>query len=71
MQYRPLGNTGIQVSVVSFGAGPIAGLMTSPQRADDQLRTIARAIELGVNWFDTAATYAEGRSEECLGRALS
>jgi L-galactose dehydrogenase/L-glyceraldehyde 3-phosphate reductase len=71
MHYRPLGSTGIQVSVISFGAGPIAGLMTSPQRADDQRRTIARAIELGVNWFDTAATYAEGRSEECLGRALS
>jgi aryl-alcohol dehydrogenase-like predicted oxidoreductase len=71
MHYRPLGSTGIQVSTVSFGAGPIAGLMTSPQRADDQRRTIARAIELGINWFDTAATYGEGRSEESLGRALS
>ena len=71
MHYRPLGNTGIQVSVVSFGAGPIAGLMTSPQRADDQRRTIARAIELGVNWFDTAATYGEGQSESSLGRTLS
>jgi aryl-alcohol dehydrogenase-like predicted oxidoreductase len=71
MHYRPLGDTGIQVSIVSFGAGPVAGLMTSPQRADDQRRTIARAVELGVNWFDTAATYGEGRSEESLGRILS
>lgn len=71
IQYRLLGNTGIQVSVVSFGAGPVAGLMTSPERREDQLRTIARATELGVNWFDTAATYGEGRSEECLGRALA
>lgn len=71
MEYRPLGSTGIGVSVLSFGAGPVAGLMTNPQRADDQRRTIARALELGINWFDTAATYGEGRSEECLGRTLS
>jgi aryl-alcohol dehydrogenase-like predicted oxidoreductase len=71
MEYRPLGNTGIGVSVISFGAGPVAGLMTNPQRADDQRCTIARAIELGINWFDTAATYGEGGSEECLGRTLS
>jgi aryl-alcohol dehydrogenase-like predicted oxidoreductase len=44
--------------------------MTALERFDDQRRTIARAIELGVNWFDTAATYGEGRSEECLGRVL-
>lgn len=71
MHYRPLGATGIQVSVVSFGAGPVAGLMTSPQRADDQRRTIAHAIQSGVNWFDTAATYGEGRSEACLGHVLA
>jgi aryl-alcohol dehydrogenase-like predicted oxidoreductase len=70
MLYRPLGATGIPVSIISFGAGPVAGLMTSFQRIDDQRRTIARAIELGVNWFDTAATYGDGRSEECLGRVL-
>jgi aryl-alcohol dehydrogenase-like predicted oxidoreductase len=70
MQYRPLGSTGLQVSAVSFGAGPVADLMTAPQRADDQRRTIARAIDLGVNWFDTAATYGDGRSEAALGQAL-
>jgi len=70
MQNRPLGNTGIQVSAVSFGAGPVAELMTSPQRIDDQRRTVARAVELGINWFDTAATYGEGRSEESLGRVF-
>ena len=70
MQYRALGSTGIQVSSISFGAGPVAGLMTNPQRVDDQRRTVARAFELGINWFDTAATYGGGRSEECLGRVL-
>jgi aryl-alcohol dehydrogenase-like predicted oxidoreductase len=71
MHYRPLGSTGVQVSTVSFGCGPVAALMTAPERFEDQRRTIARAVELGVNWFDTAATYGEGRSEECLGRTLS
>ena len=70
MLYRPLGKTGVNVSVVSFGAGPISALMTDQKRHDDQLRTVARAIELGVNWFDTAATYGDGKSEESLGRVL-
>src|SRR5436190_15497796 len=71
MLYRPLGNTGLQISAISCGCGPVAALMTDPARADDQRRTVARAVELGVNWFDTAATYGEGRSEQSLGRALN
>lgn len=70
MLYRPLGKTGIQVSAVSFGAGPVAELMTDSQRFSDQCRAMQRAFELGINWIDTAATYGEGRSEECLGRVL-
>lgn len=71
MQYRPLGRTGIEVSVVSFGAGPVSALMTSRDKEDQQRRVVQRAIELGINWFDTAATYGDGASEESLGRALS
>ena len=70
MLYRPLGKTGIQVSAVAFGAGPVAELMTDASRFDDQCRTLQRAAELGINWIDTAATYGEGRSEESLGRVL-
>lgn len=70
MLNRPLGRTGIDVSTVSFGAGPVSALMTSPEKRDEQRRVIERAIELGINWFDTAATYGEGRSEESLGRVL-
>jgi aryl-alcohol dehydrogenase-like predicted oxidoreductase len=70
MLYRPLGKTGINVSVVSFGAGPVSALMTSAEKRDEQRRVVRRAIELGINWFDTAATYGEGRSEESLGRVL-
>lgn len=70
MLYRPLGRTGIDISTVSFGAGPVSALMTSPEKRDEQRRVIQRAAELGINWFDTAATYGEGRSEESLGGVL-
>jgi D-threo-aldose 1-dehydrogenase len=70
MRYRPLGRTGIEISTVSFGAGPVSALLTDPQRQAEQFRTVQRAIELGINWFDTAATYGDGRSEEGLGRVL-
>jgi len=71
MDYRPLGKTGIDVSRIAFGAGPVAALMTDAARHARQRETIARALELGINWFDTAATYGQGASESCLGRVLA
>lgn len=70
MDYRTLGSTGIAVSAVAFGAGPVSQLLTG-DRPDAQRETIRRAVESGVNWFDTAATYGAGRSEENLGRGLA
>jgi aryl-alcohol dehydrogenase-like predicted oxidoreductase len=70
MLARPLGSTGIQISPISFGAGPISQLLIGDRR-NSQVETISRAVELGVNWFDTAATYGEGRSEENLGHAFA
>lgn len=69
MQYRPLGRTGIQVSALSFGAGPVPAVMTAgdPER---QRAVIARALQAGINWFDTAAGYGAGESERALGGAL-
>lgn len=69
MRYRPLGTTGLSVSELSFGAGPVSGLMTGDS-FEDQRAVVARAIELGINWFDTAAGYGAGRSEENLGLVL-
>ena len=69
MRYRPLGKTGLSVSELSFGAGPVSGLMTGDS-FEDQQAVIARAIELGIDWFDTAAGYGAGRSEENLGLVL-
>lgn len=69
MRYRPLGNSGLFVSEVSFGAGPVSGLMTHASW-ERQLAVLSRAVDLGVNWIDTAAGYGNGRSEENLGRIL-
>lgn len=69
MQYRPLGSTGLFVSAVSFGAGPVSGLLTGDAAARQEA-VVTRAIELGINWFDTAATYGNGQSEASLGAVL-
>ncbi len=70
MNRRVLGRTGVAVSAVAFGAGPVSGLMTGDDAAL-QRATVARAIECGVSWFDTAAGYGDGRSEANLGRVLA
>lgn len=69
MSYRSLGRTCLSVSRLAFGAGPVSGLLTGNDQ-ELQQRTVARAIECGINWFDTAAGYGQGRSEQNLGRAL-
>jgi aryl-alcohol dehydrogenase-like predicted oxidoreductase len=69
MQMRVFGRTGMQLSVLGFGCGAVGGLMV---RGDprDQERAVARAIEAGVNYFDTAVQYGNGESEKNLGRVL-
>src|SRR5215475_4677326 len=70
MDMRTFGRTGLQVSILGFGCGAVGGLMVrgAPQ---DQERAIARAIEAGINYFDTAAMYGNGESEKNLGRVLA
>src|ERR1700749_2829262 len=69
MEMRVFGRTGMQLSVLGFGCGAVGGLMV---RGDplDQERTIARAIDAGVNYFDAAVQYGNGESEKNLGRVL-
>ncbi len=70
MELRTLGSSGIQVSAIAFGAGPVSQLLVGTD-AQAQRQTVQQALDLGINWFDTAATYGEGQSEENLGRVLS
>ena len=69
MQTRAFGRTGMQLSVLGFGCGAVGGLMVRGD-ARDQERAVARAIETGVNYFDTAVQYGNGESEKNLGRVL-
>jgi aryl-alcohol dehydrogenase-like predicted oxidoreductase len=63
---RTLGRTGLQVSMIGLG-GYHAGF---PEKEEDSLAIIHRALDLGINFFDNADCYQEGRAEERMGKAL-
>jgi aryl-alcohol dehydrogenase-like predicted oxidoreductase len=69
-----LGKTGLDITRVGFGAWAIGGggweFGWGPQDDADSVAAIHRALELGINWIDTAAAYGFGRSEQTVGRAL-
>jgi len=67
MQYRELGRTGWKVSTISFGAWAIGGTWGHVEDSDS-LAALNRALDLGVNLFDTADVYGDGRSERLLAR---
>jgi aryl-alcohol dehydrogenase-like predicted oxidoreductase len=69
MRYRTLGRTDLSVSEIGFGAWAIGGSW-GPQNEDDSLAALHRALDLGVNFIDTAAGYGDGRSEQLIGRVL-
>lgn len=78
MKYRTLGNTGFRVSEIGFGAWAIGGAMDvfgmpvgwSKVTDAESIAAIERAIDLGINFFDTADVYGMGHSEELLGKTL-
>ena len=69
MRYRQLGKTGLRISEIGFGTGNTAGLMlrASPE---ERVRAVERALELGVNYFDTSPDYGKEAAERNLGQAL-
>jgi L-galactose dehydrogenase/L-glyceraldehyde 3-phosphate reductase len=69
MEKRRFGRTGLQVSLLGFGCGAVGGLMVKGD-PPQQERAVARAVELGINYFDTAQMYGNGESEKNLGRVL-
>jgi aryl-alcohol dehydrogenase-like predicted oxidoreductase len=74
MQYRKLGYTDLQFSTIGLGTWAIGGgdyaFGWGPQDDADSIATIQRALDLGVNWLDTAAVYGLGHSEEVVGQAV-
>lgn len=67
METRLFGRSGLKLSVLGFGCGAVGGLMVRGTQADQE-RAFARAIDAGINYFDTAAQYGDGASEQTLGR---
>ena len=70
MQYRTLGRTGLRVSEVGFGAMTIGGEIFGATDDQESLRALHRAIDLGINFIDTADAYGRGHSEELLAQVL-
>lgn len=70
VKYRVLGRTGLQVSEIGFGCGNVGGLMVRAP-LEERISAVRRALELGINYFDTAAAYGNGQSERNLGEVLN
>jgi aryl-alcohol dehydrogenase-like predicted oxidoreductase len=73
LKTTPLGTTGLEITRVGFGAWALGGggdRGWGPQQDEESITAIHRAVELGVNWIDTAAAYGFGRSERVVGQAL-
>ena len=74
VQTRQFGNTDLQTTPIGFGAWAIGGggwrAGWGPQNDDESIAAIRRALDLGINWIDTAAVYGLGHSEEVVARAL-
>jgi len=74
MQTRKLGNSDLYITSVGYGAWAVGGsgwqFAWGSQDDNDSIAAIHRALELGVNWIDTAAVYGLGHSEEVVARAL-
>src|SRR5215216_1729520 len=69
MEMRTFGRSGMRLSILGFGCGAVGGLMVRGDPADQE-RAVARALEAGVNYLDTAVQYGDGESERNLGRVL-
>jgi len=69
MEYRKLGRTGLMVSVVGYGTAPL-GDMYGTSNDDAALQSAYRAVDAGINFFDSSPSYGKGLAEERLGKVL-
>ena len=74
MQTRQLGNSDLHITPIGFGAWAIGGggwaFAWGAQDDRESIAAIREALDLGINWIDTAAVYGLGHSEEVVGQAL-
>jgi aryl-alcohol dehydrogenase-like predicted oxidoreductase len=70
MNYRALGRTGLEISEISFGAWGIGGGMWQGSRDGESTAALHKAVDLGVNFIDTALAYGDGHSERLVGKFL-
>ena len=74
MEKKTLGNSDMKLTPIGFGAWAIGGgdwqFAWGPQDDNDSIAAIHKALDLGINWIDTAAVYGLGHSEEVVARAL-
>jgi aryl-alcohol dehydrogenase-like predicted oxidoreductase len=69
LRKNPLGQTGLLISEIAFGAGTTGGILIRGDEAG-AVRALNRALALGINWIDTAALYGDGASEATIGRHI-
>ncbi|NIP39500.1 MAG: aldo/keto reductase [Candidatus Dadabacteria bacterium] len=70
MKFRRLGNTGLKVSEIGFGAWAIGGAGYGDTDDNESKKALSRALDLGVNFIDTADSYGNGHSEKLIGAVL-
>jgi aryl-alcohol dehydrogenase-like predicted oxidoreductase len=70
LETRAFGKTDMEITPIGFGSWAIGGNAWGPQDDEEAVGAIGRALELGMNWIDTAAVYGLGHSEELVARAL-
>jgi aryl-alcohol dehydrogenase-like predicted oxidoreductase len=70
MRYRKLGRTGLEVSEIGYGAWGIGGAQWGGADDDESIQALHRAIDLGLNFVDTALAYGGGRSERIVGQVV-
>ena len=70
MEYREFGKTGIKISEIGYGAWGIGGAMWQGSKDDESLRSLHRAIDLGLNFIDTALVYGDGHSENLVAQVI-
>ncbi len=70
MKYRKFGKTGWEISEIGFGAWAIGGNAWGIQKDRDSIQALHKALDLGINFIDTAQVYGNGHSEYLIGKVL-